>query len=287
MKIGISGASGHLGKATISELVKRGLAGATVGISRSPGEVNTQVEARHGDYDRPDALSKAYKDVDRLLLIPSAELAPGKRGSQLKHAIDAAVQANVSHLFLISASGTREVPSASLNAGFWEAEQHLIANSPRWTILRMNYYAESMAEEIQMSINHGVIAGLGQEAVAYLSRADLAAAAAGALAGMGQSGTIYNITGPAILDGEEKARIASSVYRKPVRFEQVSEPTLIQGLTHAGLPEHVAHVVAQIKQTFVDGNFDILTHDMLRLAGREPIGFEQVLAGCESGAAQR
>ena len=59
-------------------------------------------------------------------------------------------------------------------------EQTLIRTAPRWTILRMNYYAESMADEIKMSLGTGVLAGLGDERVAYVSRDDVAAAAAGA-----------------------------------------------------------------------------------------------------------
>ena len=44
----------------------------------------------------------------------------------------------------------------------------------------MNYYAEAMAQEIQMSAGMGVLTGLGEERVAYVCRNDLAAAAASA-----------------------------------------------------------------------------------------------------------
>jgi hypothetical protein len=67
-------------------------------------------------------------------------------------AIDAAKQAGVSHVVLMSAAGTREAPDHSIGGAYWTGEQHLIKTAPHWTILRMNYYAESMAEEIQMSL---------------------------------------------------------------------------------------------------------------------------------------
>lgn len=161
MKIGISGASGKLGQAVVSELNVRSAGQQVVGISRSPQNLKAVAEAREGDYDRPETLARAYAGLDRLLLIPSADLQPGARGTQLKAAIDAAVQAGVEHIFLVSASGTREVPETALNAGFWVAEQHLIKTAKRWTILRMNYYAESMAEEIQTSLPQGCWPALG------------------------------------------------------------------------------------------------------------------------------
>jgi hypothetical protein len=52
-----------------------------------------------------------------------------------------------------------------------------------------------------------VLTGLGDERVAYVSRDDLAAAAAGVLLREGHVRAIYNGTGPAIVSGPEKAAI--------------------------------------------------------------------------------
>ncbi|UOV05450.1 hypothetical protein MUU75_01585 [Pseudoxanthomonas mexicana] len=90
MKIGISGAGGHLGQKALSYLVQQGAQHHLVGISRSPDTISEEVERRFGDYDRPESLQRAYEGLDRLLIIPSAELAPGVRGRQLRAAIDAA-----------------------------------------------------------------------------------------------------------------------------------------------------------------------------------------------------
>ncbi|HDS1530790.1 TPA: SDR family oxidoreductase [Stenotrophomonas maltophilia] len=282
MKIGISGASGKLGQAVVSELNVRSAGQQVVGISRSPQNLKAVAEAREGDYDRPETLARAYAGLDRLLLIPSADLQPGARGTQLKAAIDAAVQAGVEHIFLVSASGTREVPETALNAGFWVAEQHLIKTAKRWTILRMNYYAESMAEEIQTSLPQGMLAGLGDERVAYVSRDDLAAAAAGALLSDGHSGAIYNITGPAIVTGPERAAIVSEVFAKPIGFVVITKEQLRGGLSQAGLPAQVVEVVTEIKTTFVQGNFDIVSGDAERLAGRAPKSLRDVLVASRS-----
>ena len=277
MKIGVSGGSGKLGRTVLDELAKRADGHTIVGISRSPGTIPVPFEGRRGDYDEPASLAAAYKGLDRLLLIPSADLRPGVRGGQVIAAIDAAKQAGVSHVVLMSAAGTREAPNSELGGTYWAGEQHLIKTAPHWTILRMNYYAESMAEEIQMSLGMKMLTGLGEERVAYVSRDDLAAATAGVLVGDGHAGAIYNGTGPAIVGGPEKAAIVSEVLGKPLSYAVITEEQLRSGLSQAGLPPFVIDAVAEIKRTFVRGYFDILTSDIERLSGRAPNSFRDVV----------
>lgn len=278
MKIGVSGASGHLGQAVVAELLQRGGGHGVAGISRTPQGIQSPAEGRFGDYDTPSTLERAYEGLDRLLLIPSAELAPGVRGRQLQGAIDAALKAGVKHLFLVSAAGTHHAVAPALGESYWTAEQHLIRTAPAWTILRMNYYAESMADEIRMGLGSGVLTGLGDERVAYVSRDDLAAAAAGALLGEGHRGAIYNVTGPAVVTGPERAAIVSAIVGKPVDFITITVEQLRSGLAQAGLPEVIRDVMTDIKSSFVKGAFDIVTGDTERLSGRPPKSLRDILA---------
>ncbi|WP_085027869.1 SDR family oxidoreductase [Ensifer aridi] len=278
MKIGVSGASGKLGGAVVAELIARGSGHELVAISRSPESVTGTVEGRLGDYDQPASLVKAYAGLDRLLIIPSADLRPGVRGGQLKNAIDAALEAGVAHIFLMSAAGAREEAETSHASAYWTAEQHLIKTASRWTILRMSYYAESMADEIKMSQGQGVLAGLGDERVSYVSRDDIAAAAAGAMLGHDHEGAIYTATGPAAVSGPERAAIVSELLGKPIGFAVISEEQLRAGLSQSGLPDPIIEAFVHIKRRFVAGNFDIVTEDVQRLSGRAPKSLRDILA---------
>lgn len=277
MKIGVSGTSGNLGRAIVAELVARGGGHDVVAISRSPGGVGGGIAARAGDYDDPASLMEAYAGLDRLLLIPGNDLRPGVRGAQLRTAIDAAVAAGVDHIVLVSAVGARKLADADVAAAYWIAEQHLMRKAPRWTVVRMSYFAESMADEIRMSQGQGVLAGLGDERVAYVSREDVAAAAAGALLGDDHAGAIYSATGPAAVSGEERAAIVSEVLGTRIGFVAVTQEQLRAGLAAADLPPPVVDVVVGIKQDFVDGKFDIVTGDVRRLSGRTPRSLRDVL----------
>ena len=64
MKIGISGASGQLGAATVRELKAREGDHHIVAITRTPEKNTAADEARLGDYDRPETLASAYAGID-------------------------------------------------------------------------------------------------------------------------------------------------------------------------------------------------------------------------------
>lgn len=272
MKIGVSGASGQLGQKVLSYLGQSGGNHHFVGVSRSPQTVVASIEGRFGDYDKMDSLVQAYAGLDRLLIIPSAELAPGVRGAQLRRAIDAAKLAGVPHVFLISAVGTHEESAPSLAEAYWVGEQALIRTVPQWTILRMSYYAQSMADEIKISLGGGVLAGLGDERVAYVSRDDVAAAAAGALLSEGHSGAIYNLTGPASVTA-----IVSEIVGKPISYVSITVDQFRSGMAQAGLPEPILDAMTEIKSSFIKGKFDIVTGDVVRLSGLSPKSLREVL----------
>lgn len=285
MKIGVSGASGHLGKSVVAELLRRGTAHEVVAISRTPETAPGAAQSRFGDYDRPDSLAEAYAGLDRLLLIPTVDLEPGRRGAQLATAIDAAVQAGVKHIVLMSAAGTQREEEPAIGASYWRGEQHLIATAPVWSILRMSYYAEALADEARASLDGGVLAALAENRAAFVARDDVGAAAAGILIGEGHEGAIYSATGEERVTGAERAALIAEVTGRPLSFLILPEEHLRAGLVQAGLPETIVNAVMSIQKGFARGKYDIVTGDVERLAGRPPKRLRDVLASSLSPSA--
>jgi NAD(P)H dehydrogenase (quinone) len=283
MKIGISGASGQLGTATVAELKSRAPNAQLVGISRTPDSSSTLTEARFGDYNRPESLASAYVGLDRLLIIPTADLTPGRRRVQNTAAVDAAVAAGVGHVCFVSAAGTRAAEESDLLESYFATEQHLMKTAPRWSILRMNFYAETFVQQAQMSLAGGVLAELGEGRVALVSRDDLAAAAAGLLTSDGHDGAIYNITGPESLSGAERAAKVATATGKPFQFVSTSEDVLRSQWNQAGLPAEVIPVFVSMLSHFKRGDFDIVTGDVEHLSGKPPRPFAEVLARVLAG----
>ena len=277
MKIGVSGASGHLGRAVISELLQRPDGHEVVAITRTPETVSGPAQGRFGDYNRPERLAEAYAGLDRLLIIPTVD--PEKRGAQNVAAIDAAVKAGVKHIVFMSAVGTRQEEEPALGASYWRGEQHLIATAPAWTILRMNFYAEAFVQQAQASLGQGVLTGLAANRAAFIARDDVTAAAAGILIGDGHAGAIYNATGPERLSGAERAGLIAEIAGRPLAFRVITEGQLRAGLPQAGLPAGAVSTVVSIQAGFAAGAFDIVTGDVERLGGRPPKPLRDVLVG--------
>jgi NAD(P)H dehydrogenase (quinone) len=243
MKIGVSGASGHLGRAVVSELLQRPDGHEVVAITRTPETVSGPAQGRFGDYNRPESLAEAYAGLDRLLIIPTLDA--GKRGAQNVAAIDGAVRAGVKAYRLhLGRGGAAEGAGARHPLLVGRAASH--RHGPAWTILRMNFYAESFVQQAQASLAQGLLTGLAENRVAFVARGDVAAAAAGILIGDGHAGAIYNATGPERLSGAQRAALIAKITGWPLAFLAITEEQLRAGLTQAGLPVEVVNVAISI-----------------------------------------
>src|SRR5258707_7511382 len=170
MKIGVSGASGHLGKAVVSELLQRSGDHEIVAISRTPETVSGPAEGRFGDYDRPESLAKAYAGLDRLLIITTVAPGPGERAAQNVAAIDAAVKGGVKHIVFMSGVGTRQEEEPARGASYWRGGEHLIAPAPARTLLRMNFFSEAFLQPAQAGLPPGGVPGVAQDRGAFVWR---------------------------------------------------------------------------------------------------------------------
>src|SRR5258705_2722220 len=130
MKIGGSGASGHLGRAVVSELLQRPGGHEVVAVTRTPETVSGPAQGRLGDYNRPESLAEAYAGLDRLLIITTVDPEPGKRGAQNVAAIDAAVRAGVKHIVFMSGVGTRQEEEPARGASYWRGRRALFSPAP-------------------------------------------------------------------------------------------------------------------------------------------------------------
>ncbi|MFT8614113.1 MAG: NAD(P)H-binding protein [Gluconobacter oxydans] len=282
----MSGASGQLGSAVVQALAETVAAENLVAISRTPN-TDRNYAGRLGDYDQSETLVAAYQGLDRLLLIPGADLRPGIRSRQMLAAVDAAAQAEVGHVFLLSATGTQREGESAVGAAYWHSEQALIKSAiPAWTILRMSYFSETLVEEVRMSLTAGGLAMLEDSRVSFVSRGDVAKAAAAALTSEGHEGAIYQLTGSEALRGEAVCRLVAQQIQRPFALNVIPAEVLRAGLLKAGLPDVVADAVVSMKARQARGAYDIVSGDIVRLTGGTPCSLAEILASIAGGLGQ-
>lgn len=282
----VTGASGHLGQATLTHLINTSKVPANriIAVTRNPDKLAAfkaqGVEVRAGSFDDEAGLAAAFKGAKRLLLISTDSLdAPGKRGEQHKAAIRAAEKAGVEHVLYTSLqkADTSAVSFAPDHTG---TEQALAAAKLKgYTLLRNSWYFENIFYAIPQALKAGTqYSAAGQGKIAHIARDDLARAAAAALASNKEGRLTYTLTGAQEFTTDEIAGLVSKATGKPLTVVHVPVEGLVQGMLGAGLPEPLARVFASFDDNIAKGGLAGVTGDYKALTGSDPLPFETWLA---------
>jgi NAD(P)H dehydrogenase (quinone) len=274
MTIGISGASGLLGRATTDVLLERVEPGDLVLVTRDPAQLDAYAErgadVRRGDFDDPEGLRETYRGVDRLLLISGADV--GRRVAQHTAAIASAKDAGVGRIAYTSIVNPTEANPAAAAPEHRGTEAALLASGLEWTMLRNGMYADLTAEALTQSVASGRhVYNSGDGKTAFVSRADCAAAAAAVLTGDGHANRAYDITGPDLLSGADLAALASELSGTPVEAVAVDDDTYVSILVeYAGLPETLAQFLASFGRASRESQLSTQSNAVEELTGNPP-----------------
>jgi len=273
----VTGAGGKLGRLAVEELVARGATKIIAG-TRDPAkltDLGSNVEVRRIDFDDSASLEAGFAGVDRLLLISTDGI--GKRVAQQTAAIEAAKAAGIKHIVYTSAPAARPDADAGVVPEHFWTEVALAQSGVDFTILRNHMYAENNLGNINQVIASGQLFGLiGDRGTAYVTRADTARAAAGALL-LAEGRTIEDVTGPAPVTNEDRAALYSELGGKPVRSIAVTPAELRAGMVSAGVPEGFADVLVAFQTDAVVGHHGVVTDVVERYSGRKPQAFAEFL----------
>ena len=283
--LAVTGASGHLGRAVIANLLARG-AKHIVAITRDPAKLTDLppgIEVRAADFNDPASLPAAFAGVDRLLVISTDQF--DYRAGQQIAAIDAAENAGVKHIAYTSIASPYPDPlSLAADSHFW-TEARLMASPMTWSILRNNLYADYLLPTAQHAIGSGQLFHAAQSGRrAYVTRDDCAAAAAGALL-TAEGRRVFDISGPEALSGDDLASLFTELSGRPVSAQSVPVEGLLAGLKQGGVPDAMAGLLARFDTDAAKGYLGIVTGDVEELTGRAPEAVASFLARNETALA--
>ncbi|WP_406373948.1 SDR family oxidoreductase [Streptomyces sp. NBC_00647] len=284
MSIVVTGATGHLGRHVVEQLLEKTPAEQITAVVRDEAKA-ADLTARGvrlavADYNNPETFDGLFSAGDKVLLISGNEFGKG-RVQQHGVVIDAAKAAGVSLLAYTSAPGNL---TAALADDHRATEEVLLASGLPYTLLRNGWYHENYTENLAPVLEHNaVVQAAGEGRIASAARADYAAAAVAVLTGEGHENKTYELSGDEAWGFAEYAAELSRQTGKEIAYHSVSPEAFTGILTGAGLPEVFAGILAGVDASIEKGELAVTTGELSRLAGRPTTPIAESVAAALQG----
>ena len=277
MKIGVTGATGQLGRLVVEKLKQKVAADTIVALVRNPEKAaDLGVETRPFDYTQPETLVTSLKGIDKLLLISGNEI--GQRLPQHKAVIEAAKQAGVKQITYTSILHADSSP-LGLAGEHLGTEVAIKESGLTYTILRNGWYTENYTGSAKGAVGAGAFIGnAGDGKIASAARVDYAEVAAVVLAGEGHENKTYELAGDEAYTLTELAAEISRQTGKIVPYNNLTEAEYAGILKSFGLPDGLAEMLADSDTGASKGGLFDDSRALSKLIGRPTTPLAIVLA---------
>ncbi|MET9605320.1 NAD(P)H-binding protein [Streptomyces sp. NPDC006512] len=212
----VTGATGNIGSALLKELHAHGV-GPLRGLTRDAARAAFPdgVEAVEGDLAEPASLKPALDGVRSLFLLsrlgPDADI------------LEAARQAGVRHVVLVSSITVRTHPHLGPAGENLAVEQALKASGMDWTVLRPTQFASNaLMWAAAISGHETVHAPYADTALPTVHPADIASVARVALTEPGHRGRTYALTGPEPVTARQQVEAIAAALGRRIPFAEIS-----------------------------------------------------------------
>lgn len=289
VRLGVTGASGKLGRLVVAQLLERVAPGQIVTLTRgSAARADFRgrgIDARVADYTQPESLLHALAGVERLLLISGAE--QGHRLTHHRNVIEAALRAGVRELVYTSMLHADTSP-IELAGEHRETEALLATSGLAYVVLRNGWYTENDTGSVPGALASGEIIGAsGEGRFSWATRSDYAAAAGTVLtAHRFDSGRTYELAGDT---GHTRSEFAAEIARQsgsPVRYRNLMPSEYASALITFGLPPEMAGLLADAELGAEQGALFNNRSELSALIGRPTTPLATSIALALSGAAK-
>jgi NAD(P)H dehydrogenase (quinone) len=271
MPLLITGATGHLGRLVVEQLLAAGVpAGDIIATGRATDRIkdlaDRGVQVRAVDFGDPAAVRAAVADADRVLLVSALE--PGGRVELHRNVIDAARKAGtglLAYTSIVNAATT----TIRLAADHQDTETLLRDSGVPYVLLRNSWYHENYTDRLPSFLAQRAIPGsAGEGRISAAARADYAAAAVRVLTTDGHAGQAYELGSDEPFTLAQLAAEISAQSGKEIPYVDLPEAEYAKALTEHGVPELMADMIAETDAAAAHGALHTASGDLTALTGR-------------------
>lgn len=278
----ITGATGHLGKAVVNQLLTKTAASNIAILARDLKkalEYKTKgIEVRIGDFDNQNSLNDAMKGIETVLLVSGAD--PVNRFQQHKNVIDAAVKNGVNRIAYTSVTMENLNTSANLflMQSHFQTEDYIKESGLNYTFFRNNLYTDTILMFAgENPFETGIAHPTGNGKVGFALRREIGEAIANELLTSTSGNKIYEITGSESFSYADVALELSKLSGKEVIYTNLEAEAYAEILKNIGVPEEYISMFNAFAADIKNNQHSKITSDLEILLGRKPISFSSAL----------
>ncbi len=265
----VTGATGTIGRELVPQLLE---AGEQVRVFvRDKNKVGEKrVELAVGDLKQPETLEEALRSVEKVFLVV---LDMGTQ--QDRNVVGAASRTGLKHVVKLSTLNAGR-PTLQLDRWHHDKEEVIRSSGLAWTFLRAGQFMSNALRWAETVKQQGTVYFPGGSGtVAPIHPRDVAAVAAAALREPGHEDQAYELTGPQLLTVAEQVEILARVINRPLRYVDVPEEKVGEGMKKNGIPGPVADALVEVFRDRRSGGRGLLSDTVEQVTRRPPKTFEE------------
>jgi len=252
-------------------LLARGQSVRALARSRNGFKFDAQVEVVTGDFTDVASLRVALEGVSRMYLLAAGQDLEQHEANAIEAAKDAKLELLVKHSVAGAQYKATDIPR-------WHraGEERIEASGIPYVFLRPASFASNALYWADTIKSHDTVYGaLGDAALPVIDPEDIAAVAAAVLTTPGQSGKIYELSGPEPLSSEQQVAILASAVGRPLKYVNVPDDSARDAMLGMGMPPRYVDAMVGLIQTLRSLGRIEPTGDVKAVLGREPRSFRQ------------
>lgn len=276
----VTGATGHLGKIVIQNLLKKVPASQIAALVRDESKAadlqEKGVDIRIGTYEDTASLDKAMQGIDKVLLISGVDM---KRLEQHKNVVDAAKKANVQFLAYTGVSMKNPESAANeLMKSHFQTEDYIKESGLTYAFLRNTLYTEGVPMFAGDKVfETGIYLPAGSGKVPYALRSEMGEAAANVLLEKSSDSKTYNITGSESYSFADIAAILTDLSGQEVTYTPAEKAAFEAQMKEVGVPEFLIQITTAFSTDIKNGLHEEASSDLENLLGRKPTSLKEGL----------
>lgn len=280
----VTGATGNFGKTTIDFLLKKGIEAKNISAlvrdeAKAVELAEKGIQIKVGDYDNYESLVSAFQGIEKLLLVSGTDLV--NRSTQQLNAVKAAKEAGVKHIVYTSFERKNETetsPISFLAQSHIDTDNAIKSSGLSYTIMRNNLYLDVLPMFLgEKVLETGIYFPAGEGQAAYVSRNDLAEAAANILSTDGHENKEYATNNIENYSMNEIAATLSLITNKEVFYLNPNTEDYQAALTQAGVPAEYIGMLVGFGEAIKQGEFQSENSDLEKLLDRKPVSLTEFL----------